>query len=293
VSDGDRRPRLVSVVVPVRDERRHLREQLDAVAAQDYPGDWELVVSDDGSRDGSAELASAWTRERALGRVVARSPGRGPGAARNVGAREASGDLLAFCDADDVVCTDWLRALVAAAAGADLVGGGEEAARLNDERSRECFGVHDPTAPFHDYLPRASGSNFGIWRDVFDALGGFDEGSLTGEDVALTWRAHQAGYRYAAAPEAVVHKRFATGLLDTALQYFAYGQGDAWLFRRFRADGMARRSRRDTYVLYRHLVGRSTVLFRGPPVDRCRWVALAAVSSGRLVGSARYRVLFP
>ena len=289
MTERRRRPRLVSVVVPVRDEREHLPEQLGALASQDYAGDWELVVADDSSRDGSAQLAATWMRQHGLGRVVPVTAARGPGAARNAGARGALGDLLAFCDADDVVAADWLRMLVEASAETDLVAGGHDGSRLNDAEARECQGPHDPSARFLGHLPVAAGSNLGIWRDVFDALGGFDEESATGEDVALSWRAQEAGYRLLAAPEAVVHRRFASGLRRVAVRYYAYGRGDAWLFSRFRSAGMPRRGPREALALWLGLARGSTVLFRGPPRERRRWVQLAAVSCGRLAGSVRHR----
>jgi glycosyltransferase involved in cell wall biosynthesis len=289
-----RPPGLVSVVVPMRDEREHLREQLDALAGQDYDGDWELVVADNGSRDGSREIAVEWARERGLGRVVATGRrGAGPAAARNAGARASEGELLAFCDADDVAAPGWLRQLVEAAAEGDLVAGGHEGARLNDPRTRGCHDLPDPHGSFLGHLPIAAGSNLGIWRDTFDALGGFDEGSATGEDVVLSWRAQEAGYRLVPAPGAVVHKRFATGLRRVAAQYFGYGRGDAWVFSRFRASGMPRRGRHEATGLWRGLLRGSVRALRSSEVERCGWVKLAALSCGRLVGSVRHRALFP
>jgi glycosyltransferase involved in cell wall biosynthesis len=287
-----RRPRLVSVVVPVRDERMHLEQQLEAVAAQDYSGPWELVISDDGSRDGSLDLANRWTREHGRGTVVASAASGGPGAARNAGARAARGDLLAFADSDDVVARDWLTELVAAAAGADVVGGSHDAGLLNDARQRACHSVHDPHERAHGYAPVAAGANMAIWRDAFEMLGGFDESHPTGEDVALSWNAAQAGLRYTAAARALVHKRFAPNLRAVARQYYAYGRGDAWLFRRFGAAGMRRHAPREVVDVWIALLRGALCLPRSSPCDRRRLLVLAAVTAGRMAGSVRHRVLF-
>ena len=288
-----RAPTLVSVLVPVRDERPHLEQQLDAVAAQDYDEAWELVISDDGSRDGSRELAEHWTRRHGRGRVVTRAAAGGPGAARNAAARAARGDLLAFCDADDVVAGDWLTELVAAAAEADLVGGGHDGALLNGPVARRCLEVHDPSEPFHGFAPVAAGSNLAIWREAFDAVGGFDESSPTAEDVALSWSAVAAGLRFAAAPRAIVHKRFAPGLRAVARQYYGYGRGDPWLYRRFAAAGMTRRDRDEVVRAWSALAWGALLWRRTSQCERCRLVVLAAVTAGRLAGSVRHRVLFP
>src|SRR4051794_8949553 len=123
-------PRLVSVVVPVRDGCSVLGDQLDAIGRQEYLGEWELVVADNGSSDSSASIARTWIAQNGIGRLVDASGRRGPGYARNAGARAARGDFLAFCDADDAVATGWLRALVAAGEAADLVTGPHSGERL-------------------------------------------------------------------------------------------------------------------------------------------------------------------
>lgn len=285
-------PALVSVIVPMRDERRFLLEQLDALADQDYDGPWELVVVDDGSRDCSPGLAARWMRERGMGRLVESARSRGPGAARNVGVLEAKGDLLAFCDADDVVTPGWLDALVACAGSADLVAGVSEGARLNPPHVDECHEIPRPADLHLGYLPAAAGSNLAIWRSVLDALGGFPEEIRTGEDVALSWAAQEAGYRLEGAPEALVHRRFVGSSRELAAQFYAYGRGDAWLFRRYRERGMPRRTREETIELIRYLLIAVTGLRRAGPAARRSWVLVAALTAGRLAGSLRYRVVF-
>jgi glycosyltransferase involved in cell wall biosynthesis len=282
-------PDLVSVVLPVRNGRNGLRAQLTALADQDFAGPIEVVVADNGSRDGSLQAAHVWARDRANARVIDASRRRGPAAARNAGVATSAGDFLAFCDADDVVSRSWLRELVAGAADADLVGGSFETTMLNSETVRARFDLLDPAEPHLCFLPSAAGGNLGIWRDVFMALGGFDERRRTGEDVALVWRAQLLGYRYRPCL-ALVHKRFPAGLRGTARRFFAYGQGDARLYHDFASAGMPRRGREETLTLWHQLAAG----FPGVPEPGRwgRWTIVLALSCGRLAGSARHGVLF-
>jgi glycosyltransferase involved in cell wall biosynthesis len=85
----------LTVVTPVHNGRRYLEETLDAITAQDYPG-VETIVVDDGSTDGSGDIA------RARGSRVLRAEGVGPAAARNMGIQASDSELLFFLDADDL-----------------------------------------------------------------------------------------------------------------------------------------------------------------------------------------------
>ena len=87
----------VSVIVPLYNKVRYVARALDSIYAQDYR-DFEVIVVDDGSTDGSREAAEGY-RQRGL-RLVSQ-PNTGPGAARNRGAELASGEMIAFLDADD------------------------------------------------------------------------------------------------------------------------------------------------------------------------------------------------
>lgn len=283
-------PELVSVIVPSLNSGNRLQAQLAALAEQDYTSPVEVIVADNGSRDGSDRLARVWARDHAAVRVIDASSRRGPGAARNAGARVARGDFLAFCDADDVVSPSWLRLLVQSAGAADIVGGSLEGTRLNSPAVSACYDPASPTAPHLDFLPAAAGSNLGVWAGVLAALGGFDERSRAGEDVALSWSAQLRGFAYMPSA-ALVHKRFPAEPLDAARRFFGYGLGDAWLYSQFAQAGMPRRDARETFQLWRALAhGFSQV---PQPVRRSWWMTTLALSCGRIVGSARHRVLFP
>src|SRR5262245_48697814 len=88
---------LFSVVIPVHNRRHLLPRALESVWAQTFT-DFEVIVVNDGSTDGTGEwLASHGERVLAI-----TQPNRGPGAARNLGTREARGEYVAFLDSDDV-----------------------------------------------------------------------------------------------------------------------------------------------------------------------------------------------
>ena len=93
-------PRL-SVVVPVYDVEAWLPECLDSVLGSSYPS-LQVVVVDDGSPDGSGDIADAYAARDPRVQVV-HTANHGLGAARNEGLRHATGELLTFCDSDDVV----------------------------------------------------------------------------------------------------------------------------------------------------------------------------------------------
>lgn len=96
----------VSVIVAAYNEQRWIGACLSSLVGQTHP-DYELIVVDDGSRDGTAALAAAF------GVRLFRTPHRGCGAARDLGASQARGHTLVFLDADEVYAEDFLAELVA------------------------------------------------------------------------------------------------------------------------------------------------------------------------------------
>ena len=97
---------LVSVIVPAYDEERWIGAALESLLSQDHPH-LDIIMVDDGSRDATAEIAGS------LGVRVLATNHRGDGAARAAGAEAASGDVLVFCDADEIYAPDFVSTLVA------------------------------------------------------------------------------------------------------------------------------------------------------------------------------------
>lgn len=287
-------PRLASVVIPARNAAALLPRQLRALAGQTYRGAWEVLVADNGSSDGTAEVARACAGQLPALRVVDAARRRGINCARNEGARAAQGDLLLFCDADDEACPEWLARMVDAAGAHDLVGGPLDRRSLNDPVTVAWRwpSPEDALAVAHAFLPYAEGANFGIWADVLRALGGWNEEYAGGaDDVELCWRAQLAGYRIGFAPRAVIRYRHRTALTAMARQVFGFGFGDTKLYRDFRARGLRRPSLRSRLGEWCRLAGRATELVRSPE-SRGAWLRDAAYWAGRMSGSLHHRVPF-
>src|SRR5947207_12145326 len=286
-------PELISVIVPVLDAAKHLPQQLEALADQDYAGRWEVVVADNGSTDGSVELAEEWLGELPGGRLVRAGGARSASRARNAGAAEARGDFLAFCDADDVARSDWLTELAAAAPQGDIVAGAVDSDVLSTPLARSWHAVPPRQRALEGlrFLVHASGTNTGVWADVFERLGGFDERMPAGEDVEFSWRAQLASCRLVVAERAVVHERLRADVGSLVRQHYRYGQAGSDLYRRFHRAGMPHSALSESLRTWSWLACAAPLVPWSARV-RGRWALEAALGAGRLVGSVRHRVAF-
>ena len=223
-------------------------------------------------------------------RVVDASHACGPGGTRNAGVVEATGDMLAFCDADDVVQPGWLRAHVAALADADISAGVFDYWSLNEQPAPSPLSYAPPPAmTLFRFLPAAGSGNLAIRRYAFEELGGFADDLKTGEDFDLSWRSQLSGHRFVLNSEAVLARRDQKGFTAVLKRYFAYGRCGPMLFRRFQAEGLHRdlALAAKTWVW---LIVSSPRLVR--PEFRDHWARTAGWRAGRLIESARLRILF-
>ena len=92
---------LISIIIPVYNAERYLRQCLDSVVAQTYTN-WECLLVDDGSKDGSGEICDEYAKKSSRFRVFHKENG-GVSSARNTGIEESKGEWVYFCDADDYV----------------------------------------------------------------------------------------------------------------------------------------------------------------------------------------------
>jgi glycosyltransferase involved in cell wall biosynthesis len=284
---------LVSVVIPVLNGAATLPEQLQALAGQTYPGRWEVVVADNGSTDATVQVVGEWAAKLPCLRLIDASDRMSTNHARNLGAAAADGDLLVFCDADDVATPGWLAAMVNALGSYDLVGGRLDDEALNDPVSRSWRSRPDtgglPSALY--FRPYATSANLGVRAEVLRVLGGWNQDFVRGgTEVEFCWRAQLAGYRLGFEPDAVIQYRYRSTRWAFAYQLYRYGRAEAQLFRAFRDQGVSRPS------LYRACRAWAWTVIHLPDLlrsrtDQGRWLRTAAFRVGRLDGSIRFRTL--
>jgi len=180
---------LVSFVIPVRNGAARLQACLASIKKDTYPADRvEILVADNGSTDDTALVAEA------AGARVLFVPELSVAAVRNIAAREAAGDVLAFVDADHEIDPGWICSAVEALRTPGVVGVGAPYYPPKDgtwvQRMYDGFRDHRSESGPVEWL---GSGNLAVTRSVFIAAGGFDDRLETCEDVDLCQRLRMKG----------------------------------------------------------------------------------------------------
>jgi glycosyltransferase involved in cell wall biosynthesis len=183
----------VSIIIPVFNARKTLRECLKAVNDSTYRN-FEVILVDDLSTDDSLKIAQDFPC-----RIIELKKKGGPAAARNRGALEAKGEVLFFTDSDIIINRDTLHKIVAGIEGNSSVTG----MYARKPYLKKFFSLyHNYYA--HKSQKETSSSTFmfhtscgAIRREVFNELGGFNENmkKATVEDVEFGYRLMEKGYK--------------------------------------------------------------------------------------------------
>jgi glycosyltransferase involved in cell wall biosynthesis len=221
-----------TVIIPTRNRPRALADCLYSFAALDYPiGDWELIVVNDGGEWSFTAVFDQLQTQLPLQLVTIAAAG--PASARNAGARLARGDYLAFTDDDCRVSSDWLQQfdIGFAQTGLDALGG----QTLNPQAGRVGASASQFLIDFlYDHMQDHTGnalllvSNNVAYRcEAFAAVGGFDESFplAAAEDMEISYRLVENGYRQAYYPPAKVWHHHRLGTWGHLRQQFRYGRG--------------------------------------------------------------------
>lgn len=208
----------VSVILTVRNEEANLGHLLDSLVNQE--GLHEVILVDAGSTDRTVGIANTYHPRFPTLKIIVRACRRGEG--RNIAAREATGDLLAFIDGDCIANTFWLRRIVAAwegdpmriVAGRTLLTGYWAFTKLH--RVELAHRGQDTTWP---------SCNLAYPRELFERIGGFDAAFVTAEDIDLNLRAVEAGARIVHAPDAIVYARARDSINGFLRQAYWNGYG--------------------------------------------------------------------
>jgi glycosyltransferase involved in cell wall biosynthesis len=214
----------ISIVIPTKNRRELLVQTLKSVLTQSL-GEWEALVVDDGSSDGTAEYVQKLNEHDKRIRFIVRE-GEAPGAniCRNQGARLATYDYLMFLDSDDLLKPDCLRARfewISRNPNLDFaVFHAEAFVETTGDLSRPaCY--HSLTGDLDRFLYfdlpwLITGP---IWRKAaFEKLGGFDETIPSWQDIELHIRAILSGCRYLNLPITDYDVRWQNDPAKTSLQ---------------------------------------------------------------------------
>lgn len=229
-----------SVVVPVYNGAGLISRCLDALAEQTWAhDDYEIVVVDDGSTDGTATVVAEWcARHPDVRAVLLRQDNGGPAVARNHGAAAAGASLVYFTDADCAPEPDWLEQM--ARPFSDPSVAGAKGAYLSDQTGLTSRFVQ---AEYEDRYDRMRGQeridfidtySAGYRRDVFVKNGGFDPIFPTAsvEDQEFSFRLADKGYRLVFAPEARVRHLHDESVREYARRKYYIGYWKALVTRR-------------------------------------------------------------
>ncbi|HEX4948114.1 MAG TPA: glycosyltransferase [Blastocatellia bacterium] len=256
----------VSVVICAYNAADTIEDCLSSLQRLRYPN-YEVIVVNDGSRDATLEIAQRFPVH------LITVPNGGLSAARNLGLQAATGEIVAYTDADVRVDEDWLSFLVQPFLTTDAVGvGGPNIVPPDDVWVAHCV-AHSPGGPTHVLLndtvaEHIPGCNMAFRKWALDEIGGFDPTyTKAGDDVDICWRLQARGGRLAFSPAALVWHHHRTSVKAYWRQQIGYGEGESFLAQRhpekFNDRGQTRWQGRIYSALPAHRTLFKSVIYHG------------------------------
>ncbi len=232
-------PHLISVVIPVRNASQGLESCLDALERQTVPRDeYEVIVVNDGPVDATVEIIT----DR-YGVTLLSQPQKGAAAARNLGARQAQGEILLFTDADCIPEPNWVETMSAPFADQEVSGVcGVVRTRQTSLVARFIQLEYDHryrNVARHPQIDFINTGTAGYRKEVFTRSGGFREELLGAEDAEYSFRLASAGYRMIFVPQAIVYHSHPQSIVEYARRKSHYSYWRVLVYRRYPRKAVA------------------------------------------------------
>lgn len=221
----------VSVIIPVLNEERFLKQSVQAILNQNYSGELEVILALGPSKDQTDKIAQELSQDKRI--KLVENPSGKTASALNNAIKKSNFDIVVRLDGHAIVDNEYIRNAVKTLldTGADNVGGLMFAQGTNSfEKSvaaamRSKFGVGN--APFH--VGGKSGEVDTVYLGTFrksalQRVGYFDESFIRAQDWEMNYRIRKTGGKIWFNPELVVTYRPRKNLRELARQYFEYGQ---------------------------------------------------------------------
>lgn len=236
----EREKPVISVVVPFYNAEKTLEICLEAIEKQSLNPE-QIVLVDNKSEDNSLSIVGKFISDK-KGKYKCYSKGkRGPSSARNKGIKESKGDVIAFVDADCIPDKKWIEQLSKEFEdpNVNVVAGkikGIISSSLFD-RFHSLFTLKSPekTAVTKEFTLVRGGfpaANLALRKKVFEAIGGFDEKLIVGEDYDLCARIYKARFAINYVDRAIVHHMHRSSIKSTWSQSIGFGKAHAKLLRK-------------------------------------------------------------
>ncbi len=224
----------ISIVIPTYNRLDFITRTLESMEGLNYPkSDFEVIVVDDGSSDGTYEYMLKYSKTTKLNFSFISQKNSGPAAARNVGLKYAKGKYVAYTDSDCIVDKNWLWELLKGFTSDDIAGVGGSAEGVGDDIFSRYFAqtgmystrVLDGTVAYLLTL------NACYRKDILQLFNGFNEEFKQpgGEDPDLSFRIRKKGYLLAYNPKAIVYHHHKASTKSFLKTFRNYGKGQALL----------------------------------------------------------------
>ena len=284
--------RMISVIVPVYNAENTIRACLDSLLYQETSRNYEILCVNNASTDSTPQILNEYE-----GKIKTFYENkRGPAAARNHGLQNVSAEIVAFTDSDCVAAKDWLENLVSSLDDSEVGIAGGKILSIQPCNHIEEFGesIHDHSKAIEVYRPPYVitmnwASRFCVLKECLF----FDENLRRCEDVDLSYRIFQKGYRLVFNPHAIVYHRNENSYRGLSNEGFLHGYYSIPALKKhhefLQHSGHRRWNPRTYNDLWRQFIGSFTGEQQN--LSRCEFVFNLGKKLGKMAGSLRWRYL--
>ena len=250
----------VSVIIPIYNGEEDLPSLIDCLRSQTYPQDKvDYLLVNNNSRDQTFQILQEAAKEAKKNGILltplTENTIQSSYAARNQGIRQATGDIIAFTDADCRPIPEWIEELVKPFSQEEIgIVVGELVALPGEsllEKYAERYGVMSQKFLLeHPFLPYGQTANLAIRRSIFKEVGLFRPHLTTGGDADICWRIQQeTDWKLTFSSRAIIRHRHRSNLQELSRQWRRYGTSNQYLHELHGVDLMRKFTAKE--VIYR------------------------------------------
>jgi len=245
---------LFSIVIAVRNEKRLIKKCIESVFNQDFKDDFELIVVDGMSNDGTYEILEELKEKYDF--KLLKNEKINAAAGRNLGVKTSKGKYIAFIDGDAIPEKNWLKNIKSTfEKHEEVIGVGGPDLLPPDSTYKEQSIGRIMTSPLarggklnpstqhslmeeEKYVGHIPTCNLSLRKEVFDKVGFFDEGFVKGQDLELNYRITKKGFKLLYSPEIKVLHYRKNNIQSFAKQIYKWAKAKVAIIKKHGFDGI-------------------------------------------------------